>query len=178
MGRVGSTFDTCSEPEKALKNSPGSGLKTQIADGKGSRIKAMVELIVDGMSILLAVIAIGIALRKWHIIRDRQLFLSTIKIALNERKSLWIGMLAGFVYLALFMILGGKGGRIHVLFGRVIFNTTAVEVSAGLILASLVMVSMSLFAYNIQLMGLKKTGEEGGIGLFGAFLAVLAAFCP
>jgi hypothetical protein len=60
----------------------------------------------------------------------------------------------------------------------VIFNTTAVEVSAGLILASLVMVSMSLFAYNIQLMGLKITGVEGGIGLFGAFLAVLAAFCP
>ena len=87
-------------------------------------------------------------------------------------------MLAGIVYLALFMILGGKGGRIHVLFGRVIFNTTAGEVLAGLLLAFLVMISMSLFVYNIQLIGLKKTGKEGGIGLFGAFLAVLAAFCP
>jgi hypothetical protein len=138
----------------------------------------MVKLMVDGISILFAVFVVGLAIRRWHIIRDRQLFLTTIRIALNERKAFWIGILAGMFYLAVFIILGGKGGRIHVLFGRLIFNTTAGEVWAGILLAFLMMISMSLFVYSLQWMGLKKSGKEGGIGLFGAFLAVLAAFCP
>jgi hypothetical protein len=133
---------------------------------------------VDGISVLLAVIAVGLAARKWHIIRDRQLILSTIKIALKKPKAFWIGTLAGVFYMAAFMILGGKGGRIHVLFGRLIFNTTAGEVLAGLLLAFLVMISMTLFVYGVHMMGLTKSGKEGGMGLFGAFLAVLAAFCP
>jgi hypothetical protein len=133
---------------------------------------------VDGISVLLSVIAVGLAVRKWHIIRDRQLILSTIKIALKKPKAFWIGTLAGVFYMAVFMILGGKGGRIHVLFGRLIFNTTAGEVLAGLLLAFLVMISMTLFVYGVHMMGLTKSGKEGGMGIFGAFLAVLAAFCP
>jgi len=136
------------------------------------------KLVADGASVLLAVIVVGLAVRKWQVIRNRQIILSTIGIALKERKAFWIGMLAGIVYLALFMILGGKGGRIHILFGRLIFNTTAAEVVPGLLLAFLVMISVGLFVYRMQLKALTKPGKEGGIGIFGAFLAVLAAFCP
>jgi hypothetical protein len=132
----------------------------------------------DGISIALAVIIVGFAIRKWHAIRDRQLILSTIRIALQERKAFWTGMMAGIAYMAIFLILGGKGGRIHVLFGRLIFNATSGEVLTGFLLAFLVMISVSLFVYSMQLTGVKKPGKEGGIGLFGTFLAVLAAFCP
>jgi len=138
----------------------------------------MMKLVADGASVLFAVIVVGFAVRKWHVIRNRQSMLSAIGIALKERKAFWIGMLAGVLYLALFMILGGKGGRIHILFGRLIFNTTAAEVVPGLFLAFLVMISVGLFVYRIQLKAFKKPGKEGGIGIFGAFLAVLAAFCP
>ena len=138
----------------------------------------MMKLVADGASVLFAVIVVGFAVRKWHVIRNRQSMLSAIRIALKERKAFWTGMLAGVFYLALFMILGGKGGRIHILFGRLIFNTTAAEVVPGLFLAFLVMISVGLFVYRMQLKAFKKPGKEGGIGIFGAFLAVLAAFCP
>jgi len=138
----------------------------------------MVTLSLDAISISLAVIAVGLAVRKWYIVRDRHLFFSTMRIALKERKAFWIGILAGIFYLAVFMIMGGKGGRIHVLLGRLIFNTTAWEMLAGVSLAFLVMISMSLFVYGVHVMGLTKSGKESGMGLFGTFLALLAAFCP
>jgi hypothetical protein len=80
--------------------------------------------------------------------------------------------------MAVFMILGGKGGRVHVLFGRLIFNTTFGDVLAGILLAFLVMISMSLFVNAMQTMGMRGLGKESRIGLVGTFLAVLAAFCP
>jgi hypothetical protein len=64
------------------------------------------------------------------------------------------------------------------LFGRLIFNTTAGDVLAGIPLAFLVMISISLLICNMQATGIKGSGKESGIGLFGAFLALLAAFCP
>ncbi len=133
---------------------------------------------VDGISVLLAVIIIGLAAWKWHIIRDRHFILSTIGNALKKRDALWIGTLAGIFYLAVFMILGGKGGRVHVLFGRLILNTTAGDVLAGIFLAFLVMVSISLLVCSMQATGFKESRKESGIGLLGTFLALLAAFCP
>ena len=81
-------------------------------------------------------------------------------------------------YLAVFMILGGQGGRVHVLFGRVIWNTSPGDLLPGILLALLVMLSMSLFIYGAGVMGAKKTGRQGGMGLIGSLLALLAAFCP
>ena len=138
----------------------------------------MMTLVVDGISILLAVIIVGLAAKKWHIIRDRHLILSLMKLALNERRAFWIGTLLGIFYLAVFMILGGKGGRIHVLFGRLIFNVTPWEMVTGLALAILVMISMALFVYGVHVMGLRQSGKKGGVGFFGALLALLASFCP
>jgi hypothetical protein len=135
-------------------------------------------LSLEGICILPAVVSVGLAVWKWHIIRDRRLILSTIGAAVKERKAFWIGTLAGVIYMAVFMILGGKGGRIHVLFGRLVLNATAGEILAGLLLGFLVMISMTLFVYGIQVMGPARPGKEGGIRLFAAFLAVLAAFCP
>ena len=89
-----------------------------------------------------------------------------MKIALNERRAFWIGTLLGIFYLAVFMILGGKGGRIHVLFGRLIFNATPWEMVTGLALAILVMISMTLFVYGVQVMGLKAIGKERRGGVF------------
>jgi hypothetical protein len=138
----------------------------------------MVTLVVEGISLLLAVILVGLAAKKWHIIRDRHLVLSLMKLALNERRAFWIGTLLGIFYLAVFMILGGKGGRIHVLFGRLIINATPWEMVIGLALAILVMISMTLFVYGVQVMGLRQSGKKGGVGFFGALLALLASFCP
>jgi hypothetical protein len=138
----------------------------------------MVTFWVDAISILFAFVAVGFAVRRWHIVRDRHLILSTIGAALKEPKALWIGTLAGIFYLAVYLILGGKGGRIHVLFGQLIFNTSAGELLTGISLALLVTISMALFVYGVHVMGLSKSGEKGGMGLIGTFLAVLAAFCP
>jgi hypothetical protein len=138
----------------------------------------MVTLAVNGISILLAVIVVGIAIKKWHIIRDRQQIFSVVKNALKERKALLSGILTALFYLAVYMILGGKGGRVHVLFGRLIWNTTPVEVLTGLLLAMLVMISIALFVFGVRLMGARQSGKQGGIGFFGSLLALLVAFCP
>ena len=138
----------------------------------------MVNAAIDEIAIILAVIAIALAIKKWHVIQDRHLIFVVIQNALSERKALWSGVLLGVFYLILFMILGGKGGRIHVLFGRLIWNTTPGEVLAGFLLAVLVMTSMTLFVYGVHVMGGIKTGKKSGMGFFGSLLALLAAFCP
>jgi len=138
----------------------------------------MVTFTFDEIAFVLAVIFVGIATRRWHIVRDRHSILSVIRNALNERKALWAGILAGAVYLAVFMILGGRGGRVHVLFGRVIWNTTVGEVLAGILVAVLVMLSMSLFVFGAGVLGARQSGRKGGIGIAGSLLAMLAAFCP
>ena len=135
-------------------------------------------MIISTVSVLLAVFAVGLALKKWHIPRDRNSILSAIRTALQKRKSLWAGVLVGVCYLAIFMVLGGKGGRIHILFGRVIWNTTPGEMVAGLALAVLLTISVALSVHAIQEMPLKRSAAKDGVGLVGAFLALLACFCP
>jgi hypothetical protein len=127
---------------------------------------------------LLSLIIVVIAARKWHVVQHRRLILSHIAHALKNSKCLWAGIPLGVLYLMVFMILGGKGGRIHVLFGRLIWNTTLAEILLGLVLAALVMISMALFVYWVHLKGLRRLGTEGGIGLAGSLLALLACFCP
>ena len=131
----------------------------------------------DKIALLLAVIAVCTALWKWRIIRDRRLILSVIQNALKERKALWIGILTAVFYLAVFVILGGRGGRIHLLFGRLIWNTSPGDMLTGILLALLVMLSMALFVYGVHVMGAKRSGKKGGIGFIGSLLALLAAFC-
>ena len=138
----------------------------------------MVTLLFDEIALAVAVIAVAVAVRKWHVVRDRRQIFSVIQTALKERKALWIGILAAVFYLAVFMILGGQGGRIHVMFGRVIWNTSPGDLLPGILLALLVMLSMSLVIYGAGVMGAKKTGRQGGMGLIGSLLALLAAFCP
>jgi hypothetical protein len=133
---------------------------------------------IEGILIILAVIAIALAVWKWQVVQDRHMFYGVMTGALKDRKSLWSGILIGVFYLAVFMILGGKGGRIHVLFGRVIWNTTPGEIFTGFLLAILVMISMTLFVYGVQVMGGIQTGRKSGMGFFGSLLALLAAFCP
>jgi hypothetical protein len=138
----------------------------------------MVTLAVNGISVLLALVVVGFAIRKWRIFQDRHSVASVMALALRQPKALWAGVFLGIFYLATFMILGGKGGRIHILFGRLIWNTTPWEVLTGLVLAILVMISMTLFVYGVQVKGLAQSGKKGGIGFFGSLLALLAAFCP
>ena len=138
----------------------------------------MVRTAIDEIVIILAVIAIAFAIKKWHVIQDRYLIFEVIKNALNEPKALWSGVFVGVFYLTVFMILGGKGGRIHVLFGRVIWNTTLGEILTGFLLAILVTISMALFVYGVHVMGGVQAGRKSGMGFFGSLLALLAAFCP
>jgi hypothetical protein len=138
----------------------------------------MTALVVNGISILAATLVVGMAIKKWHVFRDRQQFLSIIRNTLKDRKALWSGILIAIFYLVVFMILGGKGGRIHVLFGRLVWNTTPGEVLTGLLLAILVMMSMALFVFGVRLLGAKQSGRKSGMGFFGSLLALLAGFCP
>ena len=138
----------------------------------------MMTLVIKGFSLLLSVIVVGIAVRKWHIIRDRQQILSIFKNAMKDKKALLSGIIIALLYLAVFMILGGKGGRIHVLFGQVIWNTTPADMVTGLILAILVMISMALFVFGVGVMGARQSGRKSGLGFFGSLLALIAAFCP
>jgi hypothetical protein len=132
----------------------------------------------DITTLLLAVILIVISAWKWHVVRDRSPILVVIRNAFSTRASLWVGILAGIFYLAVFMILGGSGGRVHVLFGRVIWNTTVGEVLVGILMAVLVMLSMSLFVFGAGVLGAQQSGRKGSIGIAGSLLAMLAAFCP
>lgn len=132
----------------------------------------------NGITVLSAMILVGLSIWKWRIYQDRHSILSAIKLALKDRNAFWMGALLAALYLTLFMILGGKGGRIHILFGQWIFNTTPEEMFAGLTLAFLLMISTSLFVYGVRVMGSIKSAKKGGMGFGGAFLALLAAFCP
>lgn len=132
----------------------------------------------DKIALFLALIVVCIAVWKWHIIRDRRLIISVIRNALKERRAFWIGILTAIFYLVVFMILGGKGGRIHILFGRLIWNTSPGDMLTGILLAILVMLSMALFVYGVHVIGAKRSGKKGGIGFVGSLLALLAAFCP
>jgi hypothetical protein len=138
----------------------------------------MGTIAVNGISILAAALFVGIAIRKWHIFRDRGQIFSIVGNALKNRKALWSGIFMAIFYLAVFMILGGKGGRVHVLFGRIIWNTSSGEVLTGLLLAILVMISMTLFVFGVGIMGAGQSGKKSGVGFFGSLLALLAAFCP
>ena len=133
----------------------------------------MVTLLFDEIALLVAVIAVVVAVRKWQVVRDRRQIFLVIKTALKERKALWIGILTAVFYLAVFMILGGQGGRVHVLFGRVIWNTSPGDLLPGILLALLVMLSMSLFIYGAGVMGAKKTGKQGGMGTSTPMRAIL-----
>ena len=138
----------------------------------------MMTMAINGISILVAVLAMSIAVKKWHVLRDRQQILSIIQNALKDRKALGSGILIAIFYLAVYMILGGKGGRIHVLFGRLIWNTTPGEVLTGILLAILVMISIALFVFGVHILGAKQSGKKSGMGFFGSLLALLAGFCP
>ncbi len=158
-------------------NSPGSGLEINSGIKKGPANK-MEPMLINIFSLLLSAVVIAVAVKKWHIIRDRRQILSVIKSALKERKALISGIIIALFYLAIFMVLGGKGGRVHVLFGRIIWNTTPLDMLSGFLLAMLVMISMALSVFGIRVLGAKQSGKESGIGFFGSLLALLAAFCP
>jgi len=138
----------------------------------------MLPLAANGISLLISAVVVWIAVRKWNIFCDRQQIILIIKNAMKEKKALISGLLIAIFYLAVFMILGGMGGRIHILFGRVVWNTTPVEILTGILLAILVMISMTLFVFSVGVMGAKQSGKESGMGFFGSLLALLAAFCP
>ena len=72
----------------------------------------MARVAIEEIAIILAVIAIAFAIKKWQVIQDRHLVFEVIKNALKEPKALWSGIFIGVFYLSIFMILGGKGGRI------------------------------------------------------------------
>jgi hypothetical protein len=140
--------------------------------------RQVILMLISAISTLLALVMVGLAVSKWHILKNRKLIASPIKSSLQERISLWTGILAGTCYLAIFMILGGKGGRIHILFGRVIWNATPGEFVMGFVLAILLSVSVALSVYGVQKMRLQQSAAKGGVGLAGVFLALLACFCP
>ena len=138
----------------------------------------MEPMMVNILSLLLSAVVVAVAIKKWHIIRDRRQVFSVLRNAMKEKKALISGIIIAILYLAVFIVMGGKGGRVHVLFGRVIWNTTPLDLLKGFLLAILVMISMVLFVFGVRVMGAKQSGKESGMGFFGSLLALLAAFCP
>ncbi len=138
----------------------------------------MMTLAINGFLLLLSALVVGIAVYKWHIISDRKQILSIIGNALKNKKALISGVLVSALYLAVFMFMGGKGGRVHVLFGQVIWNTTPSDLAKGLILSILVMISIALFVFGIGVLGAEQSCRKSGMGFFGSLLALIAAFCP
>lgn len=138
----------------------------------------MMTLAINGFSLMLSALVVGIAVYKWHIIRDRKQILSIIGSALKNKKAIISGVIVAALYLAVFMFIGGKGGRVHLLFGQVIFNTTPLDIAKGLILSILVMISIALFVFGIGVLGAQQSGKKNGMGFFGSLLALIAAFCP
>jgi hypothetical protein len=133
---------------------------------------------VNGISALFSLFIVVLVFRKWHILRDRRLITSSIGTALKDRRAAWVGIILGVLYLVVFVIFGGRGGRIHILFGRLVWNSTPGEMLTGLVLAVLVAVSISLFVYGVRGKGFAIPMTKGGAGLAGTCLAVLAGFCP
>jgi len=129
-------------------------------------------------TVLLCAITVILAGRKWHVVRDRHRIFSAIGIALKNSKALRIGVLGGIVYLTVFLVFGGKGGRVHVLFGRLIWNAAPEEILMGLVITMLVSISMALFVCAVHSAGPARSGPKAGIGFAGTFLALLACFCP
>jgi hypothetical protein len=151
---------------------------TSICQPASENKRKGVAMMASAISGALAVLIVGLAVIKWQILQDRHAIVSTIGIALKDRKAVLAGAFLGIFYLAVFMILGGKGGRVHILFGRLIWNTTPGEVLTGLILAALVMLSVTLIAHSVHANCMARSGTKGRIGIAGTFLALLACFCP
>ncbi len=133
---------------------------------------------INSFSMLLAALVVGTAVYKWHIIRDRKQIFAIIGNALKNNKAIISGVIIAALYLAVFIFIGGKGGRVHVLFGQVIWNTTPSDMAKGLILSILVMISIALFVFSILVLGAEQSGRKSGMGFFGSLLALIAAFCP
>jgi len=135
-------------------------------------------LAINGIALLLSAVVVGIAVYKWHIIRDRKQILSITGNALKNKKAIISGVITAALYLAVFIFMGGKGGRVHLLFGQVIWNTTPSDMAKGFILSILVMISIALFVFGIGVLGAEQSGRKSGMGFFGSLLALIAAFCP
>lgn len=133
---------------------------------------------IDIAILSIAAVAVGLAGWKRHVLRDRRLILSAVRKALSAPAPLRIGILAGVAYMALFLIPGGRSGRVHILFGRIIWDTSPGEIAVGILLAALVAISMALFVYGACLPGRMRPGSGNGYGIAGSMLAALAAFCP
>jgi hypothetical protein len=138
----------------------------------------MMTLAINGIALLLSALVVGIAVYKWHIIRDRKQILSITGNALKNKKAIISGVITAALYLAVFIFMGGKGGRVHLLFGQVIWNITPSDMAKGFILSILVMISIALFVFGIGVLGAEQSGRKSGMGFFGSLLALIAAFCP
>lgn len=127
--------------------------------------------------ILLSAVGIFLFARKLKIFQNKARSLSILRMALRDRFCAIFGISFAVFYGVVFLVFGGEGGRIHILFGRLIFNMTLGDGILGAIVMILVSLAMTLFAFNIKIMGLPK-GSKSGLGVFGAGLALLASFCP
>jgi hypothetical protein len=126
---------------------------------------------------VLSAVALLMLASRLKIFREPEMATSILKMALYDRESATIGVGFALFYALIFLIFGGRGGRIHILYGRWIFNMTIADAILGCVVMLLVALAMMLFAYNIKIMGLPKA-DKGGLGLLGAALALLASFCP
>jgi hypothetical protein len=126
---------------------------------------------------LLSTVALLLLANKLRLFRDREVVGSILHLAITDRESVRLGIVAAAMYVAVFMIFGGQGGRIHVFWGRWILTMTAGDAVLGVFIAFLIGLAVVLISYSIKAMGLPKAGK-GGIGVLGTALAMLASFCP
>jgi hypothetical protein len=133
-------------------------------------------LLTVGLSLFAAGV-ISLAGLRLNVFRDRRVFWTILGNALGEKVPVLVGLGAMLVYLAVFLIFGGEAGRVHLLYGRWIFTITSADILVAILVTPLVGLSMGLFVYSARHLGLVRTGQ-GGVGLAGTLLAVVASFCP
>lgn len=110
-----------------------------------------------GISALFSLFIVVLAFRKWHILRDRRLIAFSIGTVLKDRRATWPGIILGVLFLVVFVVFGGRGGRIHILFGQLIWNATPVQLLTGLVLAVLVALLFILAAQKPPAMSSRYT---------------------
>ena len=120
------------------------------------------------------VVALALKLRAWP--RRTELLAAVRQALAYPRARLW-GIIAAAVYLVVFSVWGGKGGRIHYFYEEWIFTFTAGDVMVGLVTAILTGLVVALLVQTVKQVGMFKA-RQSGVGVFGTLLAVAASFCP
>lgn len=134
------------------------------------------EILVAAAS-LLGCLAVAVVAWKLDVWRRRSELFAAVRMSLADRPAALTGLLAAFVYLVIFSVWGGRGGRVHYFYEEWILTFTPVDVVVAIVTSVLMGLTMALLVTTVKQVGMFKA-RESGVGVAGTLLAVAASFCP